>query len=467
MDNVHDVINHDIQQLVNGLQQQNVFLIQQSLPNVHHHIQFLDTLLSQLPAYDEELISQTKNSLLQLVAAASCCLNDLLLSHAEDKGAAVAGIAELDIDVVLHLRKSGLPWSKIGAIFGLSRQSMYNFRKSNGIEEPNMNLDELALEDVLPSIMQSLPNAGAVMIRGVLLTHGFKINVNRVKEAMKRIDPFGVHLRMRQKIPRRVYSVPHPNYLWHIDGTHKLVMFRIVIHGCIDGFSRYIIFVESSTDNEAETVLQQFLTGVDNFGVPSRVRGDSGGENSSVRHFMVTVMGEGRGSFIKGPSVHNQRIERLWRDVNEQVSNNFKELFLFLESNLILDENNILDIFCLHYIFLPRISNTLRAFRHAWNKHSMRTEHGRTPEQLWLAGMLKEGFDMKLHSVCLDMSYDHEYWHKVHLKTFKLDFNENMMLFILNISLQIVPNPLINDSNSGVSLYVNLRSALLNQLNPQ
>ena len=38
-------------------------------------------------------------------------------------------------------------------------------------------------------------------------------------------------------------------------------------------------------------------------------------ENVLVCEAMVEIRGEGRASFIAGPSTHNQRIERLWRDV--------------------------------------------------------------------------------------------------------------------------------------------------------
>ena len=51
------------------------------------------------------------------------------------------------------------------------------------------------------------------------------------------------------------------------------------------------------------------------FGVPLCVQSDKGGRNILLCQFMVSYKGLGRGSDTAGPSVHSQRIERLWRDV--------------------------------------------------------------------------------------------------------------------------------------------------------
>ena len=94
-------------------------------------------------------------------------------------------------------------------------------------------------------------------------------------------------------VSRRTYQVPWPNSLWHLDGHHSLIRWKIVMHGCIDGFSRRIIFLRSNSNNLAETVLDLFLAAVQRDGnlLPSRIRVDKGVENVLVCD--VTVQGRG------------------------------------------------------------------------------------------------------------------------------------------------------------------------------
>ena len=93
------------------------------------------------------------------------------------------------------------------------------------------------------------------------------------------------------------------------------------MHGCIDGFSRVVVYLECNTDNTSATVLDLFKEAVAVWGLPSRVRGDMGVENRDVARFMLAheARGPGRGSYITGRSVHNSRIESLWRDVYQSV----------------------------------------------------------------------------------------------------------------------------------------------------
>ena len=128
---------------------------------------------------------------------------------------------------------------------------------------------------------------------------------------------------------------------------------------------------------------------VDRLDLPSRVQADRGGENVEVARYMLDhpLRGPGRGSFICGTSVHNKRIERLWRDLFQSCLVIFYQLFYGMEDRMFLNVDNQLHIFCLYYVFIPRINLTIQQFTVSWNNHPLSTMNNLSPIQLWISGL--------------------------------------------------------------------------------
>ena len=130
---------------------------------------------------------------------------------------------------------------------------------------------------------------------------------------------------------------------------------EICIHSGIDGYSRTVVFLRCSTNNQASAVLASFMEATEIHGLPYRVRSDFGGENMEVWRYVIEQH-RNDSAVITGSSTHNERIERLWRDVFRSVSSLFYDVFRMLEDEDKLNCLNEIDMFCLHFVFQPRIN---------------------------------------------------------------------------------------------------------------
>ncbi|KAI2665790.1 Baculoviral IAP repeat-containing protein 1e [Labeo rohita] len=180
---------------------------------------------------------------------------------------------------------------------------------------------------------------------------------------------------------RTLFQGPFPSY-------------NIIIFGGVDVIwyqeqtsLQNVMYLNAANNNQASTANYFFSEAVQKFGSPSRfslgfissdlfilnirVRGDQGVENVQISRYMFSSRGADRGSFIAGKSVHNQRIEHLWRDVRITVTNKYSDMLHSLEAEGLLDLSVVEELFCVHYTFLSRLQADLDTFAEAWNHHHL------------------------------------------------------------------------------------------------
>jgi hypothetical protein len=109
-----------------------------------------------------------------------------------------------------------------------------------GLEKRFDELDDDELDDITREYKAKKPTSGLRYLRGYYRRCGLRVQKERARYSLKRVDALGQALRTHLAIKRRRYKVPRPNYLWHCDGHHKLIWWGIVIHGFIDGYCRTV-----------------------------------------------------------------------------------------------------------------------------------------------------------------------------------------------------------------------------------
>ena len=134
------------------------------------------------------------------------------------------------------------------------------------------------IENVIHCISNELRGSGSsmgyrAMHQKLKSVYNLQVDQETVRLCIKMLDPQGVEERSGRKLHRLVYISKGPNYQWHIDGYDKLRLFGFFIHGCIDGFSRKILWLEVAESNhDPKLIANYFVNSVITIGaIPSGI----------------------------------------------------------------------------------------------------------------------------------------------------------------------------------------------------
>ena len=112
-------------------------------------------------------------------------------------------------------------------------------------------------------------------------TYGTQVRRSTVMKILWEEEPAETLLRKYRYIKRSVYTCNGPSNTWHAEGNDKLKPYGFPIHGCVDGFSRKILWLKLTRSNNKPVVpASYFVKTVSKWNlVPEILRTDCGNEN--------------------------------------------------------------------------------------------------------------------------------------------------------------------------------------------
>ena len=137
-----------------------------------------------------------------------------------------------------------------------------------------------------------------------------------VRQLLLILDAEELERRMSGKLRRRIYRTLGPNYVGHIDAFDKIKPCGFSIHGCIDGYSGRIIWLDVSTSNKSPgPIANYYLKAAKNLnGIAKIIKADNETEHSLIEPihlFVRDLSNEGNvlNSFSIVSSPMNESIE--------------------------------------------------------------------------------------------------------------------------------------------------------------
>ena len=302
-------------------------------------------------------------------------------------------ILHKDHEIVMSLRTFKRRLSQ----YGLNKSDKTQLQKATGIINSELSQSGPSSEIGYRSMWNRLRT-----------TFGVNIPRDAVMNILRELDPQGCEIRKRRRLVRRVYHSDGPNSTWHTDGYDKLKPYGFPIHGCVDGFSRKILWLKLvKTNNNPLIPANLFLKTIKKIGLrPKNVRTDCGSENGLLAAIQC-ALSDTLDSHSFGSSHSNQRIENFWSHFRRGYSNWVINFFKDMVSSGVLKLDHSVHMECLWFVFAKFLQRELDIMSEEWNSHQIRaskfSQVAGAPDQLFNYPEIKGYEDQGINVSLLDL----------------------------------------------------------------
>ena len=262
----------------------------------------------------------------------------------------------------------------------MSTRTLKRRLRKFGLKRRQANVNEPVLRRIIEQELQGPTSTKGYRGLWYVLRCSYGIITPRdtVMRLLRDVDPVGSIQRRSRRLHRRQYNSPGPNNCWHVDGYDKLKPYGLPIHGCVDGFSRKVLWLNVSRTNKNPLVpAYLFLQKVRDLGFcPDLIQTDCGTENGIMADVQCYFL-QNRSAHRYGASPSNQRIENWWSFHRRAFTGWVIDFFKDLVNRGILLTGNHIHMECVWFVFSELLQLQLDQVRYQWNIHYIRkSRHG-------------------------------------------------------------------------------------------
>ena len=197
---------------------------------------------------------------------------------------------------------------------------------------------------------------------------------------MKHLDLIGVNTEWRATLRCRLSYSQGTNWVWHLDGYDKLKPYGFEIHGCIDGYSRPVLWLSILQSNKDPTEMcnPYFHYLLIAKRVPQKVVVEWGTENVNIavsQRFLRRNYSDNSTryqSFQFGKSITNRGIESFWSQLRHSCTDSWIRFFKEIVHGGIYDNSDSLQVECFKFCYFSLIQKELIDIKDCWNNHPIR-----------------------------------------------------------------------------------------------